>query len=194
MNVSLTPELEEFVSAKYLSSNNLSTFRSGYCGAGASALPPGFRPAFPGTVSRRAGWKSYFLTSPKVGSGRCNPASEVVREALRLPEEHDSARAAQLAEFNRELGRRLASLDRGETVDPVESRTRLQRKSAERNARPCPPASSLTACNYCCSNKSDAFYLRPCQKREEHSRARLVLCACHGTRLGSRSRRGGHPP
>lgn len=83
MNVSLTPELEKFVSAK-------------------------------------------------VGSGRYNSASEVVREALRLLEEHDSARAAQLAEFNGELGRRLASLDRGETVDPVVARTRLQRKSAGR--------------------------------------------------------------
>ncbi len=51
MNVSLTPELEKFVSAK-------------------------------------------------VGSGRYNSASEVVREALRLLEEHDSARAAQRAEFN----------------------------------------------------------------------------------------------
>ena len=83
MNVSLTPELEKFVSAK-------------------------------------------------VGSGRYNSASEVVREALRLLEEHDSARAAQLAEFNGELRRRLASLDRGETVDPGEARARLKRKSGER--------------------------------------------------------------
>jgi antitoxin ParD1/3/4 len=83
MNVSLTPELEKFVSAK-------------------------------------------------VVSGRYNSASEVVREALRLLEEHDSARAAQLAEFNEELGRRLASLDRGETVDPAGARARLQRKSVER--------------------------------------------------------------
>jgi antitoxin ParD1/3/4 len=83
MNVSLTPELEKFVSAK-------------------------------------------------VDSGRYNSASEVVREALRLLEEHDSARAAQLAEFNDELGRRLASLDRGETVDPAKTRARLQRKSGER--------------------------------------------------------------
>jgi antitoxin ParD1/3/4 len=72
------------------------------------------------------------FVSSKVGSGRYNSASEVVREALRLLEDHDSARAAQLAEFNGEIGRRLASLDRGETVDPVESRARLQRKSAER--------------------------------------------------------------
>ena len=87
MNVSLTPELENFVSAK-------------------------------------------------VGSGRYNSASEVVREALRLLEEHDSARAAQLSEFNEELGRRLASLDRGETVDPAGARARLQRKSAGRRKSP----------------------------------------------------------
>lgn len=83
MNVSLTPELEKFVSAK-------------------------------------------------VDSGRYNSASEVVREALRLLEEHDAARAAQLAEFNGELGRRLAALDQGETVDPAQARARLERKSAER--------------------------------------------------------------
>ena len=83
MNVSLTPELEKFVSAK-------------------------------------------------VGSGRYNSAREVMREALRLLEEHDSARAARLAEFNGELSRRLASLDRCETVSPVEARARLQRKSTER--------------------------------------------------------------
>jgi antitoxin ParD1/3/4 len=73
MNVSLTPELEEFVSTK-------------------------------------------------VRSGRYNSASEVVREALRLLEEHDSARAAQLSEFNQELGRRLAALDRGEVVEPALAR------------------------------------------------------------------------
>jgi hypothetical protein len=56
----------------------------------------------------------------------------VVREALRLLGEHDAARAAQLAEFNGVLGRRLASLDRGETVDAGKARARLQRKSGER--------------------------------------------------------------
>jgi antitoxin ParD1/3/4 len=83
MNVSLTPELEEFVSGQ-------------------------------------------------VQSGRYNSASEVVREALRLLEDRDSARASQLGEFNEELARRLAALDRGETVDPVTSRARLQRKSEQR--------------------------------------------------------------
>jgi antitoxin ParD1/3/4 len=83
MNVSLTPELEKFVSAK-------------------------------------------------VESGRYNSASEVVREALRLLEEHDSARASQLAGFNEELGRRLAALDRGEVVGPAAARARLRRKSEQR--------------------------------------------------------------
>lgn len=83
MNVSLTPELEKFVSAK-------------------------------------------------VQSGRYNSASEVVREALRLLEEHDSARAARLAGFKEELGRRLTALDRGELVNPAEARAKLQRKSEQR--------------------------------------------------------------
>ena len=65
-------------------------------------------------------------------SGRYNSASEVVREALRLLEEHDSARAAQLAEFDRELGCRLATIDRSEVIDPAVARARLQRKSEQR--------------------------------------------------------------
>jgi antitoxin ParD1/3/4 len=72
-----------------------------------------------------------FVTA-KVHSGRYNSASEVVREALRLLEEHDASRTARLAEFNRELGRRLAASDRGETVSPGEARTRLQRRSEHR--------------------------------------------------------------
>ncbi len=83
MNVSLTPELEEFVSSK-------------------------------------------------VQSGRYGSASEVVREALRLLEERDQARAAQIAQFNEELGRRLESLDRNERVEGAEAHARLRRKSEAR--------------------------------------------------------------
>jgi len=86
MNVSLTPELEQFVQAK-------------------------------------------------VESGRYNSASEVVREALRLLEDHEQARAAQLAEFNQELNRRLASLDRGEVVDASQIRDRLKRKTDSQRKR-----------------------------------------------------------
>ena len=68
----------------------------------------------------------------QVDSGRYNSVGEVVREALRLLEEHDSARAAQLAEFDEQLGRRLAALDRGEVVDPATARARLRRKSEQR--------------------------------------------------------------
>jgi antitoxin ParD1/3/4 len=79
MNVSLTPELEEFVSTK-------------------------------------------------VKSGRYHSASEVVREALRLLEERDQERQTQLAEFNRELSRRLDMLDQGYHVDPEQVRAKFQQK------------------------------------------------------------------
>jgi len=68
----------------------------------------------------------------KVEAGGYNSASEVVREALRLLEEYDQNRAARMAEFNLEIGRRLESLDSGRHVTPAEARDRLKRRSEER--------------------------------------------------------------
>jgi len=72
------------------------------------------------------------FVNSKVQPGGYNSASEVVREALRPLEQHEQACAAQLDECNRELARRLASLDRGEQVDQVDARSGFKRKSAER--------------------------------------------------------------
>ena len=71
------------------------------------------------------------FVNAKVDSGRYNSASEVIREALRLLEEHDNARSVRLAGFNQELGRRLDTLDRGRHVSPADSRARLKRKSEQ---------------------------------------------------------------
>lgn len=72
------------------------------------------------------------FVNDKVETGRYNSASEVVREALRLLEERDLARTAELAGFNQELGRRLDKLDRGQHVEPAEAHARLQRSSERR--------------------------------------------------------------
>ena len=76
------------------------------------------------------------FVASKVESGRYHSASEVVREALRLLEERDRVKTAQLTEFNQELGRRLDALNRGERVESNEARSKLRRKSeARRNSR-----------------------------------------------------------
>jgi antitoxin ParD1/3/4 len=68
------------------------------------------------------------LVQNKVKTGRYNSASEVVREALLLLEDHDKVRVAQLAEFRGEMDRRVASLDRGESVDGEEFFAELGRE------------------------------------------------------------------
>lgn len=75
------------------------------------------------------------LVSAKVQTGRYSSASEVVREALRLLEDRDQAKATQVAEFNGELGRRLASLEREKYVGPEVARARLARKSEDRRKK-----------------------------------------------------------
>lgn len=75
------------------------------------------------------------FVNSKVESGRYTSASEVVREALRLLEQHETSRAEQLERFNAELERRLASLDRGERITEDESRRRIAALSREHRKR-----------------------------------------------------------
>ncbi len=78
------------------------------------------------------------FVADKVESGRYNSASEVVREALRLLEEHEQARAAQLAAFHQELSQRLAALDNGEECRSCRSAPDACKegpRSGERSAR-----------------------------------------------------------
>lgn len=71
----------------------------------------------------------------KVSTGRYTSASEVVREALRLLEEHDKVRASQIGEFRAEADRRLASLDRGEGSDGETVFARIREKSDQRRRK-----------------------------------------------------------
>ena len=72
------------------------------------------------------------FVNAKVETGRPSYTSEVVPEALCLLKEYDLSRTTQLARFNRELGRRLDALHRGQHVDPSDARARLQRRSEQR--------------------------------------------------------------
>ena len=65
----------------------------------------------------------------KLRTGRYNSAVDVIRDALRLLQERDLEYDARLAEFNAGIGRRLATLERGERVGPAAVRSRLRRKS-----------------------------------------------------------------
>jgi len=70
------------------------------------------------------------LVQNKVKTGRYNSASEVVREALRLLEDHDKVRAAQLVEFRAGIDSRLASLERRESIDGEEFFSQLGREES----------------------------------------------------------------
>lgn len=56
------------------------------------------------------------LVKQKVASGRYGSASEVLREALRLLEDHEEFRQAQLEELRREVQVGIRALDAGKAV------------------------------------------------------------------------------
>jgi antitoxin ParD1/3/4 len=66
------------------------------------------------------------LVAEKVESGRYTSASEVIREALRLLEEHDQIKQRRLAELDRKIDRGLKQLDEGQGMSPEEARARVR--------------------------------------------------------------------
>ena len=72
----------------------------------------------------------------RVQTGRYNSASEVVREALRLLEDHEVARTAQLDNFRKEIDQRLTSLDQGNGIDGETAFARIREKSASYRQKP----------------------------------------------------------
>jgi antitoxin ParD1/3/4 len=70
------------------------------------------------------------LVQSKVKTGRYNSASEVVREALRLLEEHDQIRQLRFQEMRRRIQEGWDSLRRGEGVDGEEFMAQLEAELA----------------------------------------------------------------
>ena len=70
------------------------------------------------------------LVESKVQSGRYQSASEVIREGLRLLDDQDRLRNAQLEEVRRKIQIGIDQLDRGEGIDGGTILAELKQKSA----------------------------------------------------------------
>jgi antitoxin ParD1/3/4 len=68
----------------------------------------------------------------KVESGRYSSASEVVREALRLFEEHELLKQRQIAAVQEKIDRGLRDLDEGRVLKPDEVWEELRRARNKR--------------------------------------------------------------
>lgn len=69
------------------------------------------------------------MVDEKVKAGRYASASEVIREGLRLLEEHDQLRERQLAAIRHKIDRGIEQLDKGLGISPSEARARLRRRT-----------------------------------------------------------------
>ena len=74
------------------------------------------------------------LVEKQVRSGRYNSASEVVREALRLFQDRERMREAQIRELQRKIDEGLASLREGRYIDGETFFRELEEKAKKRTA------------------------------------------------------------
>ena len=75
------------------------------------------------------------LVMDRVNSGRYGSPTDVVRAALGLLEHEDKSSASELLQFNEGLIQRLASLDRGESLDGDEFFKELEREESNLHNR-----------------------------------------------------------
>ena len=76
------------------------------------------------------------LVKSKVQSGRYHSASEVIREGLRLLDDQDRLRNAQLEEVRRKIQIGIDQLDRGEGIDGGTILAELRQKSEALRKKP----------------------------------------------------------
>ncbi len=70
------------------------------------------------------------LVTSKVESGLYQSASEVIREGLRLLDDHDRLRELHLSEVRKKIQTGLDQLDRGEGIPGDQAHAQMKQRSA----------------------------------------------------------------